>query len=393
MKYNNNKCDKTREKRRRRKEQAKIHLTMKEKDRKISSRLILLKYAKEKNQEDEWLSNREWNLYPPEEEKRVTFARMLSFKDENIPCALIKVGGGKVRLIHTVVFAPMKKFYAFDACDPCGWNFQKGEKSKSGPVDVLELDIDFFESEKILFDHNFKKNKMEFEEYMGLEFTTYRESFDYTIGSYQKGPRRTKDFPNNNGPTPDMSHLEYERRFNGIGPRLKRCHFWEEESYNEYIEWRDLHDQPKLERQDFDSNEEYEEYLDKRWEVDEETWRDLTTPVALVSKGILFGWRIYAWILDRVPTGESVRCEVHAAELFEHIVNTEPKEREQWMDELAYFLWTAVDHYPQLDVEGHPIKMTSVGEDLMYHKKCLQQIACFVNWWEGTQKKRQVALN
>ena len=69
MKYNNNKCDKTREKRRRRKEQAKIHLTMKEKDRKISSRLILLKYAKEKNQEDEWLSNREWYLYPPEEEK------------------------------------------------------------------------------------------------------------------------------------------------------------------------------------------------------------------------------------------------------------------------------------------------------------------------------------
>ena len=57
-------------------------LRMKEKDQKISSRLILLKYAKEKNQEDEWLSNREWYLYPPEEEKRVTFARMLSFKDE-----------------------------------------------------------------------------------------------------------------------------------------------------------------------------------------------------------------------------------------------------------------------------------------------------------------------
>ena len=57
------------------------------------------------------------------------------------------------------------------------------------------------------------------------------------------------------------------------------------------------------------------------------------------------------------------------------------------MDELAYFLWTAVDHYPQLDVEGHPIKMTSVGQDSMYHKKCLRQIARFVNWWEGTQKK------
>ena len=57
------------------------------------------------------------------------------------------------------------------------------------------------------------------------------------------------------------------------------------------------------------------------------------------------------------------------------------------MDELAYFLWIVVDHYPQLDVEGHPIQMTSVGEDLMYHKKCLQQIARFVNWWEGTQKK------
>ena len=42
---------------------------MKEKDLKISSRLVLLKYTKEKNQEDEWLSNREWNLYPPEEEK------------------------------------------------------------------------------------------------------------------------------------------------------------------------------------------------------------------------------------------------------------------------------------------------------------------------------------
>ena len=48
MKYNNNKCDKTQEKRRRRKEQAKIHLTMKEKDRKLSSRLILLKVYKGK---------------------------------------------------------------------------------------------------------------------------------------------------------------------------------------------------------------------------------------------------------------------------------------------------------------------------------------------------------
>ena len=68
---------------------------MKEKDLKISSRLVLLKYAKEKNQEDDWLSNREWYLYPPEEEKRITFAQMLSFKDENIPCALVKVGGGR----------------------------------------------------------------------------------------------------------------------------------------------------------------------------------------------------------------------------------------------------------------------------------------------------------
>ena len=32
--------------------------------------------------------------------------------------------------------------------------------------------------------------------------------------------------------------------------------------------------------------------------------------------------------------------------------------------------------------------MTSVGEDSMYHKKCLQQIARFVNWWEGTQKTK-----
>ena len=122
---------------------------MKEKDLKtISSRLVLLKYAKEKNQEDEWLSNREWYSYPPEEEKRVTFARMLSFKDENIPCALVKVGEGKVRLIHTVVFAPMKKFYAFDACDPCGWNFQKGKKIRVDQWMFLNLTLMFLNQKR-----------------------------------------------------------------------------------------------------------------------------------------------------------------------------------------------------------------------------------------------------
>ena len=66
---------------------------------------------------------------------------------------------------------------------------------------------------------------MEFEEYMGLEFNTYRESVDYIVGSYKKELRRTKDFPNNNRATPDMSHLEYSQRFDGIGPRLQCCHF------------------------------------------------------------------------------------------------------------------------------------------------------------------------
>ena len=148
MKYNNNKCDKTQEKRRRRKEQAKIHLTMKEKDQKISSRLILLKYAKEKNQEDEWLSNREWNLYPPEEEKRVTFARMLSFKDENIPCALVKVGGGKVRLIHTVVFAPMKSSMLLMHVIRVDGTFKRGKKVRVDQWMFLNLTLIFLNQKR-----------------------------------------------------------------------------------------------------------------------------------------------------------------------------------------------------------------------------------------------------
>ena len=56
------------------------------------------------------------------------------------------------------------------------------------------------------------------------------------------------------------------------------------------------------------------------------------------------------------------------------------------MDKLAYFLWTAVDHYPKFNIEDQPIQMASVGENSMYHKKCLQQIRRFVNWWEESQK-------
>ena len=123
---------------------------------------------------------------------------------------------------------------------------------------------------------------------MGLEFTTYWDSFSYEVGSLDKGAHRGGCYIGNNGHNGDMPEWEYIRRFYGIGPRLERVHFLEEERYNNYVEWRDLHDQPKLGKCFFATDEEYKEYIEKRWEVDPEILQDVLTEKALVSRGIFF---------------------------------------------------------------------------------------------------------
>ena len=116
--------------------------------------------------------------------------------------------------------------------------------------------------------------------------------------------------------------------------------------YEDYIEWRDLRDQPKRQQWKFATEQEYEDYLELRWDVDPEIMEDVLREYALVSRGILFGWQIYCWVAEGIQPDEDGLLLVDAHILFERIANTPQEERKKWMDELAFFLWTAIDNYP-----------------------------------------------
>ena len=156
-----------------------------------------------------------------------------------------------------------------------------------------------------------------------------------------------------------MPQWEYEQRFYGIGPRLERKHFLDDYQYEDYVEWRDLQDQPKRDWWEFSTEEEYDDYLDLRWDVDQETMEDVLREYALVSRGILFGWGIYSWLIEKLDPDANGNFVVDSATIFEMIANTPHKNRARWMDEMAYFLWTTVAEYPAL-VKDKLVKEESV---------------------------------
>ena len=54
----------------------------------------------------------------------------------------------------------------------------------------------------------FKQDKWEYQNLMGLEFTTYRDSFSYEVGSLDKGAPRGGCYIGNNGHNGDMPEWE-----------------------------------------------------------------------------------------------------------------------------------------------------------------------------------------
>ena len=163
----------------------------------------------------------------------------------------------------------------------------------------------------------------------------------------------------------------YEQRFYGIGPWLERKHFLDNYQYEDYVEWRDLRDQPKRDQWEFSTEEEYNDYLDLRWDVDQETMEDVLREYALVSRGILFGWGIYSWLIEKLDPDTNGCFVVDSATIFEMIANTPHKNRARWMDEMAYFLWTTVAEYPDL------VKDKLVKEEAVTSK---QHCFCNVFW-------------
>ena len=227
-------------------------------------------------------------------------------------------------------------------------------------------------------DLRFRNAKLEYEYYMGLEFTTYRDTFSYKVGMLDKGARIYNGL-GNNGHHGDMPQWEYERRFYGIGPRLERKHFLDDYQYEDYIEWRDLRDQPKRQRWEFATEQEYKDYLELRWDVDPEIMEDVLKEYALVSRGILFGWQIYSWVAEGVQPDEDGLLLVNAHTLFKRIANTPQEERKKWMDELAFFLWTAIDNYPP-KVNKILMKEEVITKEHRIYEKCLAFQRQYIKW-------------
>ena len=302
---------------------------------------------------------------------------------------MVRVGEGKVRILHSIIWKPYGKsgeLFGFGGCDAYGWSVRNTNHEVTRPIKVYKLDEKCFYSHQIVMTKRFKQDKWEYQNLMGLEFTTYRDSFSYEVGSLDKGAPRGGCYIGNNGHNGDMPEWEYIRRFYGIGPRLERVHFLEEERYNDYVEWRDLHDQPKLGKCFFATDEEYEEYLEKRWEVDPEILQDVLTEKALVSRGIFFGWQLYRWLVDGLETDNDGEYIVHSSILFEKIANTPASERPKWMDEMAFYLWTVYDDYPKPDKKTSKtywVEEHWVGQDHDIYEECKEFHEVFLDWWRN----------
>ena len=327
-----------------------------------------------------------FKLYPSEEKKFYLEKRMrlLTLYGGN-PCAMVRVGKGKVQILHTFIYEPRENFiwggdlFAFGTCFGYGLEIDKSLSIEKNHPKVFRLDVDCFKSYHVEMDSRFRSAKKEFEFHMGLEFTTYRDTFSYEVGMLDKGARIYNGL-GNNGHHGDMPQWEYERRFYGIGPRLERKHFLDDYQYEDYVEWRDLRDQPKRDRWEFSTEEEYEEYLDLRWDVDQETMEDVLREYALVSRGILFGWGIYSWLIEKLDPDTNGCFVVDSATIFEMIANTPHKNRARWMDEMAYFLWTTVAEYPDL-VKDKLVKEEAVtSKQHCLYSTCKKLQKAYIKW-------------
>ena len=195
---------------------------------------------RKKIQHNEEMAGYECNLYPAEEEKVFFWKRLRKLTSEGkSPCAMVRVGEGKVRILHSIIWKPYGKsgeLFGFGGCDAYGWSVRNTNHEVTRPIKVYKLDEKCFYSHQIVMTKRFKQDKWEYQNLMGLEFTTYRDSFSYEVGSLDKGAPRGGCYIGNNGHNGDMPEWEYIRRFYGIGPRLERVHFLEEERYNNYVE-------------------------------------------------------------------------------------------------------------------------------------------------------------
>ena len=123
------------------------------------------------------------------------------------PCAMVRVGEGKVRILHSIIWKPYGKsgeLFGFGGCDAYGWSVRNTNHEVTRPIKVYKLDEKCFYSHQIVMTKRFKQDKWEYQNLMGLEFTTYWDSFSYEVGSLDKGAPRGGCYIGNNGHNGDM---------------------------------------------------------------------------------------------------------------------------------------------------------------------------------------------
>ena len=80
---------------------------------------------------------------------------------------------------------------------------------------MFRLDVDCFKSYHVEMDSKFQSAKKEFEFHMGLEFTTYRDTFSYEVGMLDEGVRIYNSLGNNghHGDMPQLGSTVREKAF------------------------------------------------------------------------------------------------------------------------------------------------------------------------------------